>query len=170
MEISGKLFCFGRNIAIECADLPTEDILSLVGKDVRLTTEKVKIRSLTSNAYFHMLIGKMADILGISKSRCKNIELGMYGQREVDEYGNWQIISAKDGIDLMEWESVHFYAIGSSSVGYTDYAIIRPSHTYSQAEMNALLLGTVADAKELGIETMTENEIRRLNALWKSET
>ena len=40
-------------------------------------------RSLDANAYFHVLVGKIADELRISKARCKNILIGRYGQPEV---------------------------------------------------------------------------------------
>ena len=36
-------------------------------------TRKANKRSLNANAYFHVLVGKIADKLTISKAKCKNI-------------------------------------------------------------------------------------------------
>ena len=43
---------------------------------------------------------------------------------------------------------------------------MRGSHTFDSAEMSRLITATVDEAKELGIETMTPDEIARMNALW----
>ncbi len=48
------------------------------------------------------------------------------------------------------------------------WAVIRGSHTYDNKEMSALIDGTVEDAKEMGIETLSPGEIERLKALWNS--
>lgn len=36
-------------------------------------------RSLDANAYFHVLAGKLADAMNMSKARMKNVLLGLYG-------------------------------------------------------------------------------------------
>ncbi len=48
------------------------------------------------------------------------------------------------------------------------YWVIRGSHTYDTAEMAKLISGTVYEAKEHGIETMTPNELARMMASWKA--
>jgi hypothetical protein len=48
----------------------------------------------------------------------------------------------------------------------TFYKIYRGSHTYDTKEMSLLIDGTVADAKELGIETATPDEIRQMKERW----
>ena len=42
-------------------------------------TEK---RSLDANAYFHVLVGKIADVMTISKAKAKNLMICQYGQPE----------------------------------------------------------------------------------------
>ena len=127
-------------------------------------------RSLNANAYFHVLVGKIAEKLGISKARAKNMLLGKYGQRELTETGQ-VIISVRSDIDMAEREDLHCVPVGYGKVNdteFTHYAIVRGSHTYDNLEMNALLTGTVDEAKELGIPTETEAEIERMKALWNS--
>ena len=67
----------------------------------------------------------------------------------------------------MELESIH-----SIPVKYLDdatfYKIYRGSHTYDSYEMSKLIEGTVADAKEQGIDTKTPDEIRRMVSAWQS--
>lgn len=48
----------------------------------------------------------------------------------------------------------------------TFYRIYRGSHTYDTKEMSVLIDGTVADAKELGIETATPAEIAEMKERW----
>lgn len=125
-------------------------------------------RSLNANAYFHVLVGKIADRLEISKPKAKNILLGKYGQRELTDTGQ-MIISVKSEIDMMEREDIHCVPVGYATLNGTDFvhwAIVRPSHTYDNLEMNALITGTVDDAKELGIETLTPNELERIKQQW----
>jgi hypothetical protein len=45
---------------------------------------------------------------------------------------------------------------------------MKPSHLYDSKEMNALIAGTVDEAKELGIEVLTPDELERMEMKWKS--
>ena len=136
---------------------------------VEIIIKKItKHRSLNANKYFHVLVGKIADKLHISKARAKNQLLGKYGQREVTDSGQL-IISVRSDIDMMEREDLHCVPVGYGKVKdteFTHWAIVRPSHSYSNLEMNELITGTVEDAKELGIETLSPNEIERMKQLW----
>ena len=136
---------------------------------VEIIIKKItKHRSLNANKYFHVLVGKIADELHISKARAKNQLLGKYGQRELTDSGQL-IISVRSDIDMMEREDLHCVPVGYGKVNdteFTHWAIVRPSHSYSNLEMNELITGTVEDAKELGIETLSPNEIERMKQLW----
>lgn len=48
----------------------------------------------------------------------------------------------------------------------TVYKIYRGSHTYDTKEMSVLIDGTVADAKELGIDTITPAELQEMKERW----
>ena len=64
--------------------------------DLELHQEKKK-RSLDSNAYFHVLVGKLAQAQTppISKARCKNMLIADYGQ---EEYIDGQIVVLKSNL------------------------------------------------------------------------
>ena len=138
-------------------------------KDKKLSIE-IKLyrgkRSLDANAYFHVLIGKIAEVLTISKAKAKNITICKYGQPQFLPDGEIMIYKTNAPVDFMlELESIH-----SIPVKYTDdatfYKIYRGSSTYDTKEMSLLIDGTVADAKELGIETATPDEIRIMKERW----
>lgn len=127
-------------------------------------------RSLNANAYFHVLVGKIAEKLTISKAKAKNILLGKYGQREMVDDGPL-IISILENVDMYEREDIHCIPVGHGVVNgrdFTHWAIVRPSHEYDTKEMAALIDGTIEDAKELGIETITPTELERMKAAWNN--
>lgn len=137
--------------------------------DIEIKPHRNK-RSLNANAYFHVLVGKIAEKVKISNQRAKNILLSKYGQREIFDDGPL-IISIISEVDMMEREDIHCVSVGAGEVNgkdFTHWAIIKPSHLYDTQEMAHLIDGTVEDAKELGIETLTSDELERMKALWKN--
>lgn len=123
-------------------------------------------RSLNANAYFHVLVGKIAEALTISKAKAKNILICKYGQPQLLQDGSIMVYKTNAPEEFMlELESMHCLPIKYSDDA-TFYKIYRGSHTYNTAEMSALIDGTVADAKELGIETMSPAELQRIKERW----
>ncbi len=123
-------------------------------------------RSLTANNYFHVLVGKTAEAVTISKAKAKNILICKYGQPQLLQDGSIMIYKTNAPEEFMlELESMHCLPIKYSDDA-TFYKIYRGSHTYNTAEMSALIDGTVADAKELGIETMSPAELQRIKERW----
>ena len=139
--------------------------------DVTADKHKKK-RSLDANAYFHVLVGKIADKLRISKPRCKNILIGRYGQIEYLDDGVPAVIKTNVDVDqMLEQETLHVVPCGVDRQGGKDinyFRIYRGSHTYDTREMSILIDGTVQEAKELGIETMTPSEIERMKSAWQA--
>jgi len=128
-----------------------------------------KKRSLNANAYFHVLVGKIADKLQISKPKCKNILLSRYGQYEIHN-GERTVISVLSSIDMDNREDIHCSAIGYGEVNgkqFTHYAIMKPSHEMDSVEFSKLLDGTIEEAKEMGIETISQKELERIINDWK---
>lgn len=129
-----------------------------------------KRRSLDANAYFHALVGKIADKCRMSKIHCKNIMLSRYGQYEFVD-GKMLTISVASEIDMSNREDIHCSAMGYEVFDgkqYTEYAIMKPSHQMSSYEFSKLLDGTIDEAKELGIETITPAELERMLEKWKN--
>lgn len=133
-------------------------------------TQYRKKRSLDANAYFHVLVGKIADELRISKARCKNILLSRYGQPELLDSGAQAVIKTNIPVShMLEQETLHCFPCGSKvENGYelTFYKIYRGSHTYDTKEMSVLIDCTVQEAKDLGIDTVSPEEIRKMNERW----
>ena len=137
-------------------------------KDLDITVKPYsEKRSLSANGYFHVLVGKIAEKLTISKARSKNILICKYGQPEM--VGNEPMVYKTNApVEYMqELETIHTIPVKYDG-DVTFYKVYRGSHTYTSLEMSKLIEGTVADAKELGIEVMTPNEIARMVNLWKA--
>jgi len=148
-------------------DLPIHD-----GELIITAKKMTHKRSLNANAYFHVLVGKIAEKVSCSKARAKNELLGKYGQREIGETGQI-IISVRSDVDMMEREDLHCVPVGRGFVNnteFTHWAIVRGSHEYNNVEMSALIDGTVEEAKQMGIPTETPDEIERMKALWKANS
>ena len=123
-------------------------------------------RSLDANAYFHVLVGKIADVLTISKAKAKNVLICKYGQPQLLPDGNIMVYKTNAPEEFM-WEQEAIHCIPVKYDGNaTFYKVYRGSHTYDTKEMSILIDGTVADAKELGIETATPAELQEMKERW----
>lgn len=143
--------------------------------ELRIDVKKNKgHRSSSANAYFHKLIGLIADAMNppISKARCKNIMMARYGQREMlDE----QMVTFSTEVDpdiILELEYIHLSLIGTGYANnklFYHYAVLKHTHEFDTKEMSILIDGTVQEAKQLGIRTETPDEIERMKSLWKNQ-
>ena len=143
-----------------------EGVLSIVVKKLRGK------RSLNANAYFHMLVGKIAEKNHTSKAFAKNLLMARYGQEEMIN-GDRYIISVLASIPMGEREDIHTKAIGCGEVKgkeFIHYCVLRPTHEYDSYEMSVLIDGTVEEAKELGIPTLSDDEIKHMESLWKANS
>ena len=123
-------------------------------------------RSLNANAYFHVLSGKIAEKLGTSLTHEKNRMIREYGQYEVID-GMIPTLTAKEKYEdkMLDIEGVHQKVVERPG-GTVKMAVMRGSHTYNTAEMSRLIDATVEEAKELGIETLTPDQLERMKASW----
>ena len=125
-----------------------------------------KKRSLDANAYFHLLCGKLADKLRISKPRMKNILLYRYGQTELIDGKEALMHSNVPASSLLEQEELHCFPIGTDDEGLTIYRIQRGSRTYTSMEMSILIEGLVEECKEHDIETLTPRDLAIMYEKW----
>ena len=138
--------------------------------DVIVHREK---RSLNQNAYYHLLLGKVADKLRISKTRLHNDMLRHYGQPMlIDGKPVCVMIPDTDESEKIAWESntVHLRPTSATVVGkndqtYRQYVMLRGSHELDSREMSVLVEGIVQEAKQLGIETLTPAQLAEMRAL-----
>ena len=139
--------------------------------DLELHQEKKK-RSLDSNAYFHVLVGKLAQAQTppISKARCKNMLIADYGQ---EEYIDGQIVVLKSNLPpekMCNVEYLHTSCVKISEENGKEvyfYKVYRGTHTYDTKEMAKLIDGTIQECKNVGIETATPKQIEEMQRLWE---
>ena len=153
-----------EDVAEQFIDLKEKEKL-----DIEIKPHREK-RSLDANAYFHVLVGKIADKQRLSKARIKNMLLGQYGQSMEVSEGVPAVIKTNIPIEAaFEMEEPHLryikYEIENGSEVYF-YKIIRGSHTYNSYEMSVLIDGTVTEAKDIGIDTMSPVELAQMKERW----
>ena len=130
-------------------------------------------RSLDANAYFHVLVDKLRQVLGISFSACKNQLITDYGQVE---YIDGEQVVIKTNIkpqQMAEQETLHCKPVrlefqGDKAIWF--YRVYRGSHTYDTREMSMLINGAVAECKEQGIETLPPDKIKEMEAAWRDQS
>ena len=132
-----------------------------------IAEEHKEKRSRDANAYFHVLNGKLADKLRISKPRMKNILLYRYGQSEMIDDMEATMHSNVSASKILEQEELHCFPIGTDDEGLTIYRIQRNSRTYNSLEMSILIDGVIEECKEHGIETMPPEQLARMMDLWE---
>nr|DAO88031.1 MAG TPA: NinB protein [Caudoviricetes sp.] len=118
--------------------------------------EKKSKRSLTANAYYWSLLNQLASVMRTSSDEAHFMMLRRYGVYEV--------ISVLNGIDLTGYFK-YFDEIGSGTVNgkqFTHYKIFKGSSQMDSKEFAVLLDGLISDCEELGIPTLTREEIAKL--------
>ena len=151
------------------------DEIERLQKCERLTIKADKYskkRSLSANAYFHLLVGKIATAVNASNTEVKNRLIREYGAFEfIDGQIPTFSIKAEYEDRMLLNESIHVKPIGREYVDGVErvrFAFMRGSHTYSSEEMRRLIDGTVEEAKQCGIETLTPRELERMKSAWRT--
>lgn len=178
METQGRLKEVSRNwqtnrllLTFEIETEPREEINQILTEErLTITARKYRAkRSLNANAYFHVLAGKIAEKTGTSMTHEKNRLIREYGQWLFDG-GRIPTITMKPEWEdrLLDMDTVHVKPIRRDEDG-VQFGVMRGSHTYDTAEMSRLIDATVAECKELGIETLPPDEIERMKSTWRAE-
>ena len=133
------------------------------GKTLDVTIKQYrKKRSLNANAYLWVLLSKMAAALNTTKDELY-IEM-------LDRYGVFtHLIVKPEAVSrvIAEWRTVR--ELGEVSVNGkkgVQLQVYYGSSTFSQQEMATLIDGVVSECKEIGIETMTPEELALLKEGW----
>ena len=114
-------------------------------------------RSLNANAYCWKLITEMANVLRLSKEEVYLQMLKSYGQSE--------IVSMLSSINPAGYLK-YYEAIGTGIVNnkeFTHYKIYKGSSEFNTKEMSIFIDGIVQECTNLGIPTLTPDEIKRFN-------
>jgi len=109
------------------------------------------------------LINETANVLRINKEECYLMMLKRYGQSTV--------VSVLSSVDVKSYFK-YYEEFGTGEVNgkeFTHYKVYKGSSEFDTKEMAILIDGIVSEAKELGIDTRTPEEIEKLKALWGEE-
>ena len=182
MESKGKLISADKDwvsgkfrLTFEIEDDVSGQIDGIADKPLRIKAAHCREkRSLDSNAYYWVLLSKLAEDLHISKPRAHNIMLREYGQVElVDGSRCYVRIPDTDEAenDVMERTVFHLRPTsqvveGNDGINYRTYVVLMGSSRYDTAEMSHLLDGLIYECKVLGIETATPEELERMKQLY----
>lgn len=133
-----------------------------IGKDLSISLKEWKEkRSLTANAYFHVLVNKLASAMKISDEECKRWLVLSYGT-VAERNGCPVMITLPKETDPLDYYPYCQWIDGDATSD--SYQLYKQTHILDTKEFSRLLDGTVQECKEQGIETMSEDEIRRLYA------
>lgn len=174
-----ELLYKGTKVGIELDKKDAATIVNLfggvkVGEEYDISIKKKGKRSLNANNYHWMLCEQMAKILKVSKYEVHNQLMIEYGTDWLDESGNQIYVLMKDDDRYLRKETEHYRPTDAvedrKGKLYRWFALLLPSHLMNAKEMSDLIDGTVSEAKELGIDTRTPDEIERMKALWQTQT
>ena len=135
-------------------DLKEKDKLSIEVKPYR------ERRSLNANAYAWSLIGQIADIVRAGKDEIYLKLLKRYGQSE--------LISVLSHVPIGNYVKYYEEAGESKLNGkmFTHYRVYKGSSEFDTREMSIFIDGVVSEAKDLGIQTETPNQLAEMKARW----
>lgn len=153
----------GRTVVSLEIDATPEEVKELESSplDVTLTKHRPR-RSLDANAYLWALLSKAAAVLETSREAVYQIELERYGQLLLDDEGNPVTVTVSRRVNMDRIEG-HYKRYKESPDGkFIAYLIIRGTSDYNSAEMCRFLDGVIDDCKDLGIETMTPDELAQM--------
>lgn len=159
-----------QRVTIELLGDFAEDYNRLKDGEVSVEIKKFrKARSLNANAYFHVLVEKIAVATKSSNDEIKeklNLDYGTLArladggiagamlpiQANINEYYPYAELYQTKTLDDREYACYLFY---------------KRTSELDSAEMARLIDGTIREAKDLGIETMTPEELARLEGYSK---
>lgn len=133
--------------------------------DIKKHREK---RSLNANAYFHVLVNKIARYLGDGEELTKKNLVIDYGTLARDNEG--KLIGFKLPANV-EVDKIYPYAKCfdqrvEGGVKFCCYLVYKGTHEMDTAEMAKLIDGAIDVAKELGIETDTPAQLVKYKESW----
>lgn len=119
-------------------------------------------RSLNANAYAWKLIGEIADAVRASKEEVYLMMLKRYGQSE--------LVSVLAHIPVAGYFK-YFTEQGESTLNgkqFKHYRVYKGSSEFDTREMSILVDGIVSEAKNLGIQTETPDQIAEMKSRWQT--
>lgn len=121
-------------------------------------------RSKDANAYFHVLVNKIAEAQNLGNEEVKRQLVLEYGTLATDAAGNvlGAMLPASADMDDFYPYAKWYKSMSVNERDYDCYLFYKRTHTLDSKEMSRLIDGTIYVAKELGLETMTPDQLARL--------
>ena len=133
-----------------------------VDLDVERWSEK---RSLSANAYFHVLVNLIAKETKSSEDDVKRALVLSYGTPSRGTDGKYDAVKVPRGTDISKFYP-YYKHIGTDDNGLDMYIFFKRTSDLTKDEMSRLIDGAVSEAKELGIETLTPEQLERMKSAW----
>lgn len=118
-------------------------------------------RSLNANAYYWTLVNKIAEALNQTKDFVHICMLKQYG-----ETYSVLLPSEKEIAGLIKYYELES-TIKRGEQLFNSYKAYLPSSEMNTKQMSVLIDGVVQEAREMGIETLSPNELEKLKSSWK---
>lgn len=123
-------------------------------------------RSIQANAYFHVLVNEIAKATKSSMDDVKKQLVLNYGTPARGSDGKYAAVKVPKNTDLDQFYK-YYRHIGTDENGLDMYILFKRTSDLNKEEMGRLITGTQDEAKALGIETMTPDELARMMNRYK---
>ena len=142
---------------------------SLQGKelDVEIKAHREK-RSRSANAYFHVLVNKIAMETGEADEAVKRRLVMEYGVVDRDDEGlviGFKLPASVNVEKIYPYTRL-FDIREEGGKMFNCYLVLKQTHEMDSKEMARVIDGAIAEAKELGIETDTPQQIEEMKKIW----
>lgn len=179
MQCRGKIKKIARDfstngilVTLSLTDISIQALQTIAALDDLMVEMKRyrKKRSVNANSYYWELVGKLAKANRITNNAQHNLLLRDYGSLERFDGQLLQIMipDTEEGENrALESSTVHLkptshVKVSDNGTTYRSYVMIKGSSTYDSQEMSRLIDGTVQEAKQMGIETLPPEELKRM--------
>lgn len=143
------------------------DRLKNLELDIEIKKHREK-RSLSANAYFHVLVNKIAAETGGSDEAVKRRLVVTYGAIDTDEDGLMVGFKLPANVDVDKiYPYVRYFDTREENGKlFKCYLVYKHTSDMDSEEMARLIDGTITEAKELGIETDTPEQLAKIKEAW----
>lgn len=159
-----------------CLNIPYRDARKFVSEmqnkkyEIEIKEFREK-RSLDANAYFHKLVNDIAEKIGLGMDEVKMELVKEYGTVDRDDDGKMIGFKLPASVDVRRIYKYTkcFDTREENGVEFNCYIVYKRTRDLDSKEMARLIEGTVREAKDYGIETLTPAELARISMNWRKE-